>query len=314
MEKLIFKTWRPRASAIGHILTNRPEKLRPATQEDRDNLQVLLSIKETGKNPKTGRANKWDDTKQKEMNFLYHVVNQIPLPDTLPTGAISWLQKEFNRMYWGRERILHNKYLEKGTMNEQEALDLLSEVDGVEYFKNEESLENEFSKGTPDNRQDNKVRDTKANYDLESFDNAGLDSIYTWQIKDYLWMDGKTEGELCYCLVNTPLHHLEAQRKSMYYALGLPDEDDEEWIETQKQMERNMIFDPIRFKEDYPHYVFLNDQSDLYMPAPLRVKKFDVKLELDDIDFMKARVLLAREWLCNKELETLKKIKEFTEQ
>lgn len=312
MENLIFKDWKPRASAKGNILTHRPEPLRPATAEDKENLKTLLIIKETGKNPKTGRANKWDSSKEKEKDYLYHVVNQIPLPDELPTGAISWLEKEFRRIYWGRERILHNKFLEKGTANESDCLDLLEEVDGKSYFKNEEKLENEYTHGTPDNRDDDKIIDTKANYDMDSFDNADLNGIYEWQIKAYLFLDNKTEGELCYCLVNTPLHHLEAQRKSLFYSMGIPDEENEEWIEIQKQIERNMIFDPMRFKEEYPHYTFLNDESDLYVPAPLRVKRFEVKLEPDDIEFMKSRVLLARKWLCDKEIETLNRIKEFT--
>src|SRR5690606_24137174 len=138
---------------------------------------------------------------------------------------------------------VHNKFVEKGNLVEEDALDLLSEIDGVTYFKNDEHLENDWVRGTPDNRQDGTVIDTKSNYDLDTFDKAELTKLYEYQIKTYLFLDNKKHGILAYCLVNTPLHRIEAERKSLWYAMGMPEEDNNDWLETVCQLERNMIFD-----------------------------------------------------------------------
>ena len=305
MKPTIFKDWKARASQVGHLLTSL------TTKEDLDNYKKrkseLLYEKENLQNA-NGRKVSWTDNKQKELDKLESYISN---PNPLPKGAITHLDDIFRSEFWGRRRILYNKYLEKGIMQENDALELLGHVDRTEYFKNEEELVNDWVRGVPDNRQDDKIRDTKANYDFDSFDRAESDSLYEWQIKTYCWLDGKTEGELCYCLVNTPRHRLEAEVKSTWYAMGMPSEDNEEWIETQKQIERNMIFDPIRYQEDYPDYKFLNPREELIVPAIFRVKKFKVKLEDGDIEAMKQRIELGREYLINKELEAMRLIQEY---
>lgn len=308
MEKLIFKEWKPRASSLGHIMTNL------VSSSDIDKWKTrkaeLIGERDNGVNL-NGRKVKWTDNKQKELKKLKSYLSN---PQELPAGAITHLDNVFQSQFWGRKRILHNKYLEKGVMQENDGLDLKSEVDGVAYFKNDTEFENDWVRGTPDNIQDNRVTDIKCNYDMESFRKADLNAVYEHQIKAYLMLTDLTEGELCYCLVNTPESHITAQTKSMWYNLGMPDEENEEWIEVKKQIERNTIFDPIKFKEEYPNYIFLNHESDLYIPPILRVKKFDVTLTDEDVENIKTRVELARKYLFKKEIEERRTIKEWTNQ
>ena len=163
----LFENFKPRASQIGHLMTNLPKKF---TDEDQAKLDLLLEIKLTGKNPSTGRANKWDDDKQKEVDKLNESKKGI---DKLPSGAITKLEEIFNHVFWGRRKLICNKYLEKGNIVEEDSLQLLSDVDGISYWKNEEYLENEYSQGCPDNIFE-KIRDTKSNYEFDTFQKAEL--------------------------------------------------------------------------------------------------------------------------------------------
>jgi hypothetical protein len=301
----IFKNWKARPSQLGNLMTYLTSKNDTENQKLRKS--ELLYEKKNLIN-KNGNKVKWTDRKQAELDKITESLNN---PNPLPEGAKSYLDKVFNDVFWGRKRILYNKYLEKGTSQETDALELLSEVDGIDYFKNEEVIENNWVVGTPDNRQDGIIRDTKASYDLESYDKADLSSLYEWQIKAYCWIDNKTKGELCYCLVNTPEHHIIAETRSQWYAMGMPDEDNEEWIETKKQIERNMIFDPIRFKDEFPNYQFLNKREDLIIPSIFRVKKFEVEIQDDDIENMKHRIKLSRKYLCQKEDEVMAKLNDY---
>jgi hypothetical protein len=216
-------------------------------------------------------------------------------------------------VFWGRRKLIYNKYLEKGNIVEEDSLELLSEVDGVLYWKNEEYLENEFSQGCPDNIFE-KIRDTKSNYEFDTFQKAELTSLYSWQIKDYTWMaiesghDISRTGELCYCLVNSPSHRIEAEKKSLWFSMGMPEETEDRWIEAASQLERNHIFDITKFKYDYPGFDLVTPIWRFDIPKHMRVKRFDVTLEDSDIEHLKRRSGMAKKWLLERELQEVELI------
>lgn len=310
MEKLIFETWLCRCSQLGKIMTNLP------TEENQLKLQSqikeLENERDLGVNA-NGNKVKWTATKESNLVALKEKLIREQ-QDELPSGAITFLEEEFRRVYWGRKRSLSNKYLTKGTIAEEDALELLSEIDGITYWKNEEFLQNEFICGTPDNRQV-VGKDTKCSWDLQSFDEAELTTLYKWQLKGYSWLEhfynnteleSKTESELCYCLVNAPLELIEKERKTLFYNMNMPDEEEDEWIEECQQLERNMIFDVPAFKKSYPNYDFYNTDLGFSIPAHMRIKRFTVTLGSEDIKHITRRVSMARKWLINKEIETNK--------
>ena len=302
----LFENWKPRASQLGHLLTNLPEKI---TQEEQQLLTELLEEKETGKNA-NGRSTKWTDTKQKEVDKLSKKKKGI---DELPTGAITKLEDIFDDIFWKRKKLIFNKYLEKGNIVEEDSLQLLSDIDGVSYWKNEEYLENEFLQGCPDNIFQ-KVRDTKSNYEYDTFKKADLTSLYSWQIKGYTWMaiesghEISKTGELCYCLVNSPAHRVESERKSLWFNMGMPDDTEERWIEAASQLERNHIFDIAKFKESFPGFDLVTPIWNFDIPKHMRVKRFDVTLEDSDIEHMKRRSIMAKDWLIEREKQELELI------
>lgn len=305
---LIFKNWKPRCSSLGNIMTNLPQ---PITEEEKIELANLLQECNTGIN-ENGRKTKWTDTKASRVKSLQRKEKG---EDELSSGIITHLEDVFRAVFWRRKRHLSNKYLDKGLLVEQDILDLASQLDGEFYIKNGSRHKNDYLQGEWDNFQI-KIRDAKANYDMKTYDEAELTSLYSWQIKGYSFiakdvfnLDHYPKGELMYGLVNNPLHHIQNETTRQFYAHGNPSDTDEKWKEVRRQIERNMIFDIDIFRRDYPHYQFENEILDFDVPAIFRLKKFEVETTNEDIEHIKRRVLMCRIYLCNKEIEIYEKMK-----
>jgi hypothetical protein len=302
---LIFKDWKQRCSSLGYILTNLPGL---SEAEQRNLIGFEERVRESIDNPKKALTDKMKEDYQK-------LKDKRDAPDSLPSGAVTHLDDVFRSVYWGRKRFLSNRYLEKGSLMEENSLGLISQNDKTFYIKNDEHFENDYIKGTPDNVQDGVVRDTKSNYDLKSFDEADITPLYQNQLKGYSWLVKEEQkldffpiSELVYCLVNNPAHQIANESNSMYYKLGCPSEENDKWKEVKRQIERNMIFDIAEFKKENPGYFFENEVLDFDIPAILRTKKFIVETTEEDVLAMKSRVLLSRIYLCNKEIEIINRL------
>lgn len=311
-QQLIFKNFKFRCSSLGHILTSLPERF---TEADEARLKSLEYERATGINENGNKTRGWTDTKQSEVDKLLSKQNS---EDVLPTGCITHLEDIFRSQFWNRRRLLNNKYLEKGLCVEEDALELLSGIDGEPHWKNDQQFDNAYIQGCPDNIEPEIGRDTKSNYDMDTFDKAELTSLYSWQLKGYGWLTGIKNWELCYCLVNTPYHQLKTAEKSLYFAMGQPADDEPRWIEAMCQLERNMIFDMAAFQKENPGSDLMHGRVFEFpdgstrsiewkydVPPKMRVKRFMVTLQKEDIAHIKRRVKMCRAWLCQKEKETL---------
>ncbi|WP_395073839.1 hypothetical protein [Flavobacterium sp.] len=302
MESL-FENWRPRASSFGYLLTNLPEKF---TSDDVNKMNELLDEKISGVNA-NGNKTKWTDTKQSDVDKLKKKREGL---DTLPDGAISKLEEIFDSIFWKRKKLLQNKYLEKGNINEEDSLELKSDVDCVSYWKNDEFFDNGYVCGTPDNVSD-KIRDIKSNYEFDTFKRAELTTLYAWQIKAYLWLTSLKNGELVYALTNSPAHRIDAEKKSMWFSMGQPDYEEERWIIAASQLEMNHIFYIEKFKEDFPGFDLVN-KNWRNIPNHMRIKCFDVTLQDEDIEHMIRRSNMCKKWLLDreeKEIELINSVK-----
>lgn len=295
--KLLFSDFKFRCHRLGDLMTNLPGLT--ATEEYKLEVLSLRKI-----DAKKGTAKPLTEIMEKDLKEL---LAKKKKPDSLPAGAKSYLDSVFDEIYWKRKRILANKYLDKGLSNEQDVLQLHSDVDKDDYFKNLKRFYNEYIEGMPDNLDTEKVRDAKANFDLESFRKAHLTTVYLWQLKGYMWLTGLKKAELMYGLVNNPLHQIRNAENSAMYQFGFEEnKEDDDFLLVKQQIERNMIFDTKAFKIEYPNYVFNNPVLDFDMPANSRVKKFQVTLDDNDILNMKTRVTLSRIYLVEKEIEQRK--------
>ena len=317
MESL-FETWKPRASQFGYLLTNLPEKF---TSDDGNKLQDLLDEEKNGVNA-NGNKTKWTDNKQADVDKLNRKKESL---DTLPDGAITKLEEIFDAVFWKRKKPLENKFLEKGIISEEDSLQLISDIDsygGVPtfYCKNEEQIENDYAQGLPDNIQD-MVRDVKTNYDYFTFKAAKSKSdtiaLYRFQIKCYIWIlisigrNISRTGELIYCLVNTPAHIIQRELESMWHKMGKPqlkeDEDNNmhfKDVEKASQFERNHICDIVQFKKEFSTFDLENKEW-RNIPKHMRLKRFEVTLEDEDIEHMIRRSKMCKKWLIERELKEI---------
>ena len=307
MSELIFKNYKPRCSSLGHLMTNLPTAI---TEEEKSELNDLLNELESGVNA-NGRKTKWTDTKASRVKSLQ---KKLKGEDELSSGIMNHLDDVFRSKFWLRRRHLTNKYLEKGLLCEQDILDLVSKADGDFYQKNDEHFSNNYIQGSWDNFKQ-KVRDTKANYDLKTFEEADLSSLYKWQLHGYAFLAKEhynlpeyPESELIFGLVNGLQHQIQSETTRQFYANGCPDDDNDDWLEIKCQIERNHIFDKALFVRDFPQYQFENPIWEYDIPAVFRLKKFDVITTDEEVEHIKRRTLMARIYLCEKEAAVYEKL------
>ena len=135
--------------------------------------------------------------------------------ETLSQTAKSYLITIFIEEFYGRKYPTYNKYFEKGTLQEEDAITLLSEVETELPFleKNKQFYSNNFICGTPDLVLDDLVVDLKVAFGLNTL-LAKDDDIckeYFYQLQSYGLLTGITNLQISYCLVDTPKYIIEAE-------------------------------------------------------------------------------------------------------
>lgn len=207
--------------------------------------------------------------------------------EILSKTAMTYLNEIFIEAKYGKKKDITSKYMEKGLLCEEDALQLLSDIEGVFLIKNKQRFENDFITGEPDNIHGGVVRDTKASWDIFTFHKSGLTKAYEAQIRGYLWLTGVEVGLLAYCLVDTPAHLIYSECKKLAYHKGVIDwENDEEFQKEMEEIEQSMTFSEIPVRE--------------------RVKTFNI---IRDADFEKR--CEEKIWECRSYLNTLAKGKEW---
>jgi hypothetical protein len=162
------------------------------------------------------------------------------------------LQEVFIREKYGRKKDVSSKYMEKGTLVEEDSITLLSLFYNTFYKKNEKNFQNDFISGTPDVILEKKVIDIKSSWDIFTFHKAKMDEInkaYDWQLQGYMALTGAEEAELVYCLVDTPDHILDGEKRSLAYKLGLGSEGDMKFKHLFDDIEKNGKYCDIMIEE-----------------------------------------------------------------
>ena len=141
--------------------------------------------------------------------------------ETLSQTAKSYLITVFIEEFYGRRYPTDNKYFEKGTIQEEYAITLLSEVETELPFleKNKQFYSNSFICGTPDLVLDDLVIDLKVAFGLNTL-LAKDDDIckeYFYQLQSYGLLTGIANLQISYCLVDTPEHIIQQEMKKAAY-------------------------------------------------------------------------------------------------
>jgi len=194
--------------------------------------------------------------------------------EPLSVTAKGCLHEIYIEEVFGRRKTISSAAMKKGTAVETDSLELLQAVTGEVYFKNQETIENEYLIGTPDviDKKNSKIVDIKSSWDIWTYSKVTQDSAlkdYAWQLKGYMWLTDTRSAQLIYALVNTPEFIITDLLYKMSFTV--PPETNME------QFRPNFIFDDI--------------------PNEMKIKKIDVAYFDDEISELKSRLDLCREYL-----------------
>lgn len=262
MKRINWKEYKFHCSQLGKIMTG-SFGITEAQQSELDKLNEKLS-------------------KGKELNELqskkYAELNDKKDNPQLSETTKSYLKELFIEKAFGRKKELSNKYIEKGNLQEQDNIYLLSVNDQVEYVKNEQFLWNDYICGTPDIITDDDIKDIKSSWDIFTFFNSYLNTNYKWQLIGYCILDSKQVAELVYVLGNTPDHLVQDELWYTKKRMGVIDEDiDPNWLKEEERINALCNYDDV--------------------PLSLRFRRFKVNYDNNDTSELYKRIDVCRNWL-----------------
>jgi len=182
-----------------------------------------------------------------------------------------WIRHKYNR-----KELITSKYMEKGTMVEEDAMTLYSRFRKQYYVKNEKMLTDDFIKGIPDIITEKTVIDLKSSWDIFTFfrtKQKAVEKMYYWQLQGYMSLTGKENARLVYCLVNTPQVLIDDEIHRLQYK-HLSEADA---IKARNQIEMNSIFDDIDIQD--------------------KIYEIEIKRNNEDIERLYNRIIDCRNWI-----------------
>jgi len=128
--------------------------------------------------------------------------------EVLSQTAKTYVEELAKEHLFGIKKVFKSRYTDKGNEVEEKAIELTEEVLGFEFLtKNEDYFENEWIKGTPDIITHSLVIDVKSSWSGETFpffESELPNKDYYYQVMGYMWLTGKKNALISYCLINTP--------------------------------------------------------------------------------------------------------------
>jgi hypothetical protein len=126
--------------------------------------------------------------------------------DILSQTAKSYINQIAKQDFYGYESPIINRYLDKGTNQELESIQLLNAVRFEDFQKNAVRKTNDFMTGECDIVTVSSIIDIKTSWSLDTFPELPEDidsKEYEWQGRAYMYLYDKPEFELVYCMVST---------------------------------------------------------------------------------------------------------------
>jgi len=181
----------------------------------------------------------------------------------------SYLDGWIKEQLYNRRKIITTKYMDKGNIMEDDAIDLLADHIGAGMMiKNEESYEDDYMTGTPDLVLPDCIPDVKSSWDFTTFPLLAdqlPNKDYYWQLQGYMALCDKPRGMIAYCLLDPPPHLIEREATSYCYQNGYGGLDDQVLQDFTERMTYWAIPDKYRIK------IFNVDRSDQDIEA-IRVR------------------------------------------
>lgn len=198
----------------------------------------------------------------------------------------------------GRYKEVKSKYLDKGILNEESAIELVNKSYHTNFIKNSIRLHNEHITGECDILSEDEIADVKCSWDRFTFEESRLSDDYEWQLRGYMELYNKPKARVIYCLTDAPDHMIlkELESASYKYNGDLPD-----FIGIRIII--NMIFDLDnfhRFLEQAPiNLEAVKKQINNFIHIPIERRVHQVSFDRDSKkkDFIYGRIDEARTFL-----------------
>jgi hypothetical protein len=128
--------------------------------------------------------------------------------EVLSQTAKTYIEELAKEHLFGIKKVFKSRYTDKGNEVEEKAIELTEEVLGFEFLtKNENYYQNDWIKGTPDIITTSLVIDVKSSWSGDTFpffETELPNKDYYYQVMGYMWLTGKKNALISYCLINTP--------------------------------------------------------------------------------------------------------------
>lgn len=148
--------------------------------------------------------------------------------ETLSQTTKTYLQELAVQEVYGIRKEFSSRYTDKGNEVEELSIALCNDVLNLGFiYKNEENFSNDWITGTPDVNTNEILLDVKSSWDATTFpffDTELKNKDYFYQLHGYMWLTGKTEALLCYCLIDTPLQIVEDEIRREHWKASLIEE------------------------------------------------------------------------------------------
>ncbi len=143
------------------------------------------------------------------------------LDQSLSAGAKTHLEATAKEYIYGFNEVVTGKYMEKGIIVEEQAIELYNSVFFTSHVKNTERRSNQWITGEPDIVVPGvKGIDVKSSWSLATFPAtamSGADKTYEWQMRGYMMLFEAPLWEVAYCLVNTPDELIKYEQIDLHY-------------------------------------------------------------------------------------------------
>lgn len=310
-----FSNYRFRASQV-HLLMTGTIGLTDIQKAKMSDLFARKKASENGELDDKGKPVKaLTLNMEEELKSLVEANEKKELPKTL----ISELRKIHRSETFNRNFVWTNKFVQKGILQEQEAITLYQEyrkkVLGINtYFeKNTERLENDWFSGEWDLPTLADVKKMKEGFDIKNswsldtfpFKEDDLSDQYFYQNQVYMALTGAEKWTTVFCLVNGTEHLVNNEKQKHFYALNMPNEESDLYQEYEKKcrdVEKMMIFDYDRFVSVNPSHNMEISRNEWYgegfdIPLANRVMEKTVLRDENAIKDLQGRIKIARNYL-----------------
>jgi|SRR6478736_3689043 len=280
IEEVLF-----RASGSGALVVKKQGA--GITENQLERITELENERDFGVNI-NGNKVKWVGTKKPDE--LAELIAKRDAPPELSETAKAFVRKVWLKNEKQIVKEIKSKFLDKGVFNEEDAIALISDVDGLHYSKNEERRRNEDHEGECDIFKDlghkKIVHDVKCSWDAETFMCATSNANYEWQGRIYMELWDADEFHLRYCLVDCPPHLVAKEKEFAWrkYFSDTMNEEEQANLETMMQPIYNQIDLNLVYSEGNR---FTKEE---------RVKTFIFYRDAEKMKEMKEAVKLAREY------------------